>query len=130
MGVSSGFVRAVWFVLPVASFILLFKLLLCLWCGQLAWFGACPDTCTTCAPSLSAPTGTAVGTSFLAPLCTCLMLDLCTAPPQPAPTQVANDDLCLNLQAAYDLSTEEYDEVMYHILARQNVVHEERASYS
>lgn len=51
-------------------------------------------------------------------------------PPQPAPTQVANDDLCVNLQAAYDLSPEEYDEVMYHILARQNVMHEERASYS
>ena len=75
MGVSSGFVRAVWFVLPVASFILLFKLLLCLWCGQLAWFGACPDHVPP------APTGTAVGTSFLAPLCTCLMLDLCTPPP-------------------------------------------------
>lgn len=25
--------------------------------------------------------------------------------------QVASDDLCLNLQAAYDLTSEEYDEV-------------------
>lgn len=34
-----------------------------------------------------------------------------TAFSQTTTSQVANDDLCLNLEAAYDLSPAEYDEV-------------------
>lgn len=32
--------------------------------------------------------------------------------------QVANDDLCVNLEAAYDLTPEEYDEVRFLLFVR------------